>query len=106
VQALIVRRSQRNIRQLQVSDVLRFHFLDAALDLAHAAKIVIEPGAIGPIETATQVSGVIGHDVEQARRASPNQIAFGGLVALAKQSLEKLAWIALHWQRDRRCTER
>ncbi len=66
------RNADGRIRQRDVRQIVRFHLLHAALDLAHALEVVSRASrrSRGPT-TFCKAAGLVGDDVENARRTAP-----------------------------------
>jgi len=96
-----IRHTDRRFRQgaLVTARVLRFHLLDAALELAHVLEVLVDTTAIGGAQGALERVHLAHHPVEDATVVLATRRAIGVVTAGAEEQVESGARIADHRQR-------
>ena len=78
-----------------VREIARFHFLNAALDLADAFEVIRQHGLVGRPQNALQILRFFAHHIEQRRILLGQTRALGRVIALAEQTDEEFPRLGL-----------
>jgi hypothetical protein len=88
--------TERRVERQHLLGVLGFGLLDAALDLAHVIEIVADARAVARPDFALQVSGFLGHRIENAAVLANAGLTLRGRTGPSEHPLERRPRIDLH----------